>query len=78
MIPLYKLEKIPRTQKLGKIAKIFTMAEKRLCMASENKGLSIFYPCRTCLFFFFFEIAFQRHAFSGGNSNRVYLIFPCF
>jgi len=30
MIPLYKLEKLPRTQKLRKIAKIFTMAETRL------------------------------------------------
>ncbi|WP_461255776.1 TrmH family RNA methyltransferase [Treponema sp. R80B11-R83G3] len=30
MIPLYKLEKLPRTQKLRKIAKIFTMAEAKL------------------------------------------------
>jgi RNA methyltransferase, TrmH family len=30
MIPLYKLEKLPRTQKLRKIAKIFTIAETRL------------------------------------------------
>ena len=33
MIPLYKLEKLPRTQQLRKIAKIFTMAENRLCAA---------------------------------------------
>jgi TrmH family RNA methyltransferase len=30
MISLYKLEKLPRTQKLRKIVKIFTMAETRL------------------------------------------------
>jgi len=33
VIPLYKLEKLPRAQKLRKIAKIFTMAENRLCSA---------------------------------------------
>jgi len=38
MIPLYKLEKLPRTQKLRKIAKIFTMAENRLCMAVGKKA----------------------------------------
>ena len=41
MIPLYKLEKLPRTQQLRKIAKIFTFAEKRLCLAVE-KGAEIF------------------------------------
>jgi len=33
MIPLYKLEKLPRTQKLRKLEKIFSFAEKRLCAA---------------------------------------------
>jgi TrmH family RNA methyltransferase len=42
MIPLYKLEKLPRTQKLRKLAKIFTMAENRLCMADNKKELGIF------------------------------------
>jgi len=41
MIPLYKLEKLPRTQKLRKISKVFTMAENRLCMA-VGKGAEIF------------------------------------
>jgi len=41
MIPLYKLEKLPRTQKLRKIAKIFAMAENRLNMAGE-KSTDIF------------------------------------
>jgi len=41
VIPLYKLEKLPRTQKFRKIAKIFTMAENRLC-AAVNKGAEIF------------------------------------
>ena len=40
MIPLYKLEKLPRTQKLRKIAKIFAMAENRLSLAAEkNTGI---------------------------------------
>jgi len=40
MIPLYKLEKLPRTQKLRKIAKVFSHAENRLCQTS--KGAVIF------------------------------------
>jgi len=40
MIPLYKLEKLPRTQKLRKIAKILMMAEKRL--ASQKMTTDIF------------------------------------
>jgi len=47
MIPLYKLEKLPRTQKLRKIAKFFLFAENRLCMADNTnanikKGTEIF------------------------------------
>ena len=38
MIPLYKLEKLTRTQKLRKIAKYFTFAENRLCMANNTKS----------------------------------------
>jgi len=38
MIPLYKLEKLPRTQKLRKIAKYFTMAEKRLNLMYDSKN----------------------------------------
>ncbi|MCL2264600.1 MAG: TrmH family RNA methyltransferase [Treponema sp.] len=41
MIPLYKLEKLPRVQKLRKIAKVFSFAENRLCLASE-KNIGIF------------------------------------
>jgi len=41
MIPLYKLEKLPRTQKLRKLVKIFSAAENRLCM-SAGKGAKIF------------------------------------
>jgi len=41
LIPLYKLEKLPRIQKLRKIAKIFSFAESRLCIAVE-KGIEIF------------------------------------
>jgi len=37
MIPLYKLEKLPRTQKLRKIAKVFSMAENRLCAAKPQQ-----------------------------------------
>jgi RNA methyltransferase, TrmH family len=32
VIPVYKLEKLPRHQKLRKIAKIFILAENRLCV----------------------------------------------
>jgi TrmH family RNA methyltransferase len=40
MIPLYKLEKLPRIQKLRKLTKIFTMAENRLYLAAEkNTGI---------------------------------------
>jgi len=40
MIPLYKLEKLPRAQKLRKIVKIFSFAENRLNSASEkNAGI---------------------------------------
>jgi TrmH family RNA methyltransferase len=42
MIPLYKLEKLPRTQKLRKIAKVYTMAEKRLYFANEKVIHNIF------------------------------------
>jgi len=41
MIPLFKLEKLPRTQKLRKIAKVFSFAENRLCLASV-KSVKIF------------------------------------
>jgi len=40
MIPFYKLEKLPRTQKLRKITKILSMAENRLLLATE-KSLKI-------------------------------------
>ena len=41
MIPLYKLEKLPRTQKLRKIAKFFTFAENRLCTYSGASGMAV-------------------------------------
>jgi len=41
MIPLYKLEKLPRIQKLRKIAKVFTMAEVRLSQ-SVRKDAAVF------------------------------------
>ena len=41
MIPLYKLDKLSRTQRLRKITKFFSFAENRLCMAVE-KGIEIF------------------------------------
>ena len=45
MIPLYKLEKLPRVQKLRKIAKFFIFSENRLCMATSmpaQKDFNIF------------------------------------
>jgi TrmH family RNA methyltransferase len=50
MIPLYKLEKLPRTQKLRKIAKIFNMAENRLSISEQKKGLNIFTPSEMTFF----------------------------
>jgi len=51
MIPLYKLEKLPRIQKLRKIAKYFTFAENRLCINDiSEKGSEIFTSAE--LFFF--------------------------
>ena len=41
MIPLYKLEKLPRIQKLRKIAKIFTIAENRLCMSAKTDTAAV-------------------------------------
>ena len=41
MIPLYKLEKLPRIQRLRKIGKIFIFAENRLAMAAD-KNLKIY------------------------------------
>ena len=38
MIPLYKLEKLPRTQRLRKIAKFFAFAENRLCLTDGKKS----------------------------------------
>jgi TrmH family RNA methyltransferase len=37
VIPLYKLEKLPRIQRLRKIAKYFSSAENRLCENLANK-----------------------------------------
>jgi TrmH family RNA methyltransferase len=39
VIPLYKLDRLPRTQKLRKIAKVFGMAENRI---SVNKNTKIY------------------------------------
>jgi TrmH family RNA methyltransferase len=52
VIPLYKLEKLPRTQKLRKIAKVFIAAENRLCMAGADKAAAagIFTPAEFVFF----------------------------
>jgi TrmH family RNA methyltransferase len=42
MIPLYKLEKLPRNQKLRKTAKIFAMAETRLYGVFAGKSSNFF------------------------------------
>jgi TrmH family RNA methyltransferase len=38
MIPLHKLEKLPRNQRLRKIANIFTETENRLCLIMERQA----------------------------------------
>lgn len=42
MIPLYKLERLPRSQQYRKIAKFFGMAENRLRLTGEKKGTGIY------------------------------------
>jgi len=52
MIPLYKLEKLPRTQKLRKIAKYFSFAENRLCQSGDSeKGAEIFTSAELVFFY---------------------------
>jgi len=51
MIALYKLEKLPRTQKFRKIVKIFTMAENRLCMTSELFSIADLFSSAELVFF---------------------------
>jgi TrmH family RNA methyltransferase len=43
MIPLHKLEQIPRSQRLRKIAKIFAVAELRLCNADPPTPAELSY-----------------------------------
>jgi len=50
MIPFYKLEKLPRTQKLRKIAKFFSFAESRLCTTNGKEGAEIFSTAETAFF----------------------------
>ena len=54
MIPLFKLEKLPRTQKLRKINKVFSMAENRLCKITGFVTGSIY---TTAEFVFFTDAA---------------------
>jgi len=51
MIPLYKLEKLPRTQKLRKIAKILMMAERRLELLRNPKSTAEIFTSAELLFF---------------------------
>ncbi|MCL2243391.1 MAG: TrmH family RNA methyltransferase [Treponema sp.] len=47
MIPLYKLDKLPRTQKLRKIAKFFTFVENRI---AAQHNVNIFTASEICFF----------------------------
>jgi len=49
LIPLYKLENLPRVQRLRKIAKFFSFAENRLVCA-VNKDIKIFTSSELCFF----------------------------
>jgi TrmH family RNA methyltransferase len=48
MIPLYKLEKLPRSQRLRKIAKVFAEAEYRLSLGNVLDPGEIFYFHEIC------------------------------
>ncbi|MCL2185542.1 MAG: TrmH family RNA methyltransferase [Treponema sp.] len=52
MIPLYKLENLPRTQKLRKIAKILMMAERRLELLNNPKLTAEVFTSAELVFFF--------------------------
>jgi len=72
LIPLYKLDKLPRIQKLRKISKIFTMAEKRLFMAHEDDCQKVF---TTSEFVFFDEAArmLAKDDLFSQNAKEVFL-----
>jgi TrmH family RNA methyltransferase len=70
MIPLYKLEKLPRTQKLRKIAKVFSMAENRLCSASE-KSVKIF-SADEIVFFNDAVKLLAKDSFFSHNAQKVF------
>jgi len=59
MIPLYKLEKLPRTQRLRKIAKYFSLAEIRLCSTDAKNKVKHF---STNELFNVVELAFFKDA----------------
>jgi TrmH family RNA methyltransferase len=50
---LYKLEKLPRNQRLRKIAKLFAEAEKRICLGLEtdNSNVADFFSANEIQFF---------------------------
>ncbi|MDR1574957.1 MAG: TrmH family RNA methyltransferase [Treponema sp.] len=53
MIPLHKLEKLPRHQRLRKISKIFTLAENRICavIAAGGTAGSPVFSADECTYF---------------------------
>jgi TrmH family RNA methyltransferase len=75
MIPLYKLEKLPRTQKLRKIAKIFSFAENRLRMlknaGTTEKGIDIF-TSSELVFFIDAAKLLSRDGFFSQNAIEVF------
>jgi TrmH family RNA methyltransferase len=71
MIPFYKLDKLPRTQKLRKIAKMFSFAENRFNLAAE-KSISIY---STAEFVFFLDALnlLADDVFFTSDAKRLFL-----
>jgi len=73
MIPLYKLEKLPRTQRLRKIAKFFTFAENRLCLTDGKKSKKEAGAPGTAELFSFAELSFFKEAAELLAGDKLFL-----
>ena len=71
MIPLYKLEKLPRIQQLRKIGKFFIFAENRFSMAAD-KNLKIYTDSELGFFIDAVKLLSQDALFSQDARNVFY------
>jgi TrmH family RNA methyltransferase len=69
MIPLYKLEKLPRFQRYRKIAKFFSMAENRLIHSAEKKVSGIYTVSELVFFCDAAKLLINETSFSALSSG---------